>query len=79
MLTGQKFILKQSSRAIETGVSGGMLPVTIAAGEVVEIVSGPIEGDRMVDVLYKGRSVAMFGIDLKTHGVEILDKEHQKL
>jgi hypothetical protein len=72
LLTGKTFTLGKSSHAIETGRAGGMLPIAIAAGEVVQIVSGPSEGNEMVDVLYKGRSLSMFAMDLKMHGVEIL-------
>ncbi len=71
MLTGKQFTLNKSSFGIET-VTGGLARITITTGEIVEVVSGPIDGDRMVDVLCKGRSIAMFAIDLKTRGVEVM-------
>ena len=71
MLTGKRFRISKSSSAIEK-VAGGLFSVTIAAGEIVRFISGPTEGDRMVDVHCNGRSIAMFAIDLKTRGIEIL-------
>ena len=72
MLTGKRYKLIMSSRAIET-VNGKPVPLTVPAGALIEVVSSPREGDRMIDVLWEGWPVAMYAIDLIAHGTEITD------
>ena len=33
---------------------------TVASGAVIEVCNGPIDGDRLVDVIWDGRNVMMF-------------------
>jgi len=48
--------------------------VTIAAGEIIKVASGPKDGDGMVDVLWDGKLVEMFAVDLEARGTEITDR-----
>jgi hypothetical protein len=74
MLTGRSFTLATSTLAIDT-VNGRRTAVTISAGDVVKILAVPGHGGqkRMVDVLWRGRTVAMFTSDVKERGTEISD------
>ena len=38
------------------------------------MAAGPTDGDEMVDVLWEGRMVVMFAIDLNVRGAEITDQ-----
>ncbi|HEY7336234.1 MAG TPA: hypothetical protein VH639_15195 [Bryobacteraceae bacterium] len=50
---------------------GNRVAVTIPAGNIVKVVAGPSDGDRLVDVLWNGRTLVMFAIDLKQRGTEL--------
>ncbi len=39
---------------------------TVASGTVVEVCNDAIDGDRLVDVIWKGREVMMFTRDLRS-------------
>jgi hypothetical protein len=49
--------------------NGKRVAVTIPAGDIVKLVSKPSPWDKMVDVLWEGRVVAMYAIDLKQRGI----------
>ena len=70
MLTGQRFKLRNPALAIEI-VNGIRLRVTIPTRTILKVISGPIDGDQMVDVLWEGKRVRMFAVDLITRGTEI--------
>jgi hypothetical protein len=74
MLTGQRFKLRNPALAIEI-VNGVRLRVTIPARTILKVISGPTDGDQMVDVLCEGRRVRMFAVDLITRGTEISDRK----
>jgi hypothetical protein len=44
---------------------------TVASGTVVEVSDGPIDGDRLVDVIWDGRNVMMFTQDLRSRAERI--------
>jgi hypothetical protein len=71
MLTGRRFELTSPTMAIDES-DGKREAITVPVGAILKVVSGPSsEVDRMVDVLWEGRLVVMFAIDLTTRGVEI--------
>ena len=52
----------------------GNIWLTIPAGAIIKVVSGSTgDGDRMVDVLWEGRTVTMFADDVDVLGTEITD------
>ena len=76
MLTGKKFKLGCPTLAID-GVdgSGKRLTSYVPAGAIIKVVSGPTStGDRMVDVLWDGKTFSMFAIDVNVRGTEVLDE-----
>jgi hypothetical protein len=50
---------------------GGYVARTVAVGTVVEVSNGPIDGDRLVDVVWDGRDVMMFTQDLRSRAERI--------
>lgn len=73
MLIGKRFRLERGTLAVEF-VDGKRRAVTIPVGELIAVVSGPTNGDGLVDVLWNGRTLAMFEIDVDVRGTEITDK-----
>jgi hypothetical protein len=73
MLTGKRFTLESSTMAVDTD-SGKRKAVTIPASSVIKVVSLPRSGDPMVEVLWEGRVVLMFIVDVEERGTEIMEK-----
>ena len=76
MLTGQRFKLRNSTLAIEN-VNGERLRVTVPTRAILKVISGPLDGDQMVDVLWEDKRVRMFAVDLIARGTEIPDRKAQ--
>ena len=73
MLTGRRFRLERPTLAIH-GLEGKRQTSFVPAGAIIKVVSGPTSaGDRMVDVLWDGKIVTMFAIDVDVRGTEVLD------
>ena len=62
-----RFKLEKSTLAIGDA-NGKRVAVTIPAGDTVKLVSKPSPWNKMVDVLWEGRTVAMYAIDLRLRG-----------
>jgi hypothetical protein len=77
MLSGKRFKLETSTLAVET-VDGKGVTVTIPAEAMIKVVSGPRQGDRMMDILWNGRVVRMFAVDVEERGTEIEEKGFSK-
>lgn len=72
MFSGKRFKLRTSTIAIDGG-SRQRVAVTVPAGSIITVVSGPTEGTQMIDVLLDGRPLTMFVIDVRSRGEEIAD------
>jgi hypothetical protein len=69
MLAGKRFTLAKSTLGLDAAEKRRW--VTVPAGATVDVIAGPNgHGDRMVDVLWDGRALAMFAIDLTTDETE---------
>ena len=68
MNTG-RFKLEKSTLAIGDA-DGKRVAVTIRAGDTVKVIADQNPGNKMVDVLWEGRRVAMYAEDLKLRGIE---------
>ena len=74
MPTGRRFVMRTGTVAVEeTGAVPSRSILTIPAGDTITVVSRPRDGDRMVDVLWEGKLVLMFAIDVQERGEEITD------
>jgi hypothetical protein len=51
-------------------VNGLRVAVRIPAGDIVKLIADPSPGNKMVDVLWENRTVAIYAIDLKQRGIE---------
>ena len=69
-MTGQRYRLNTPTLAILT-LDGHNLPVTVPMGSIVQVKNGPLDGDRLIDVVWDGRTVSMFTIDLRDRGEHI--------
>jgi hypothetical protein len=76
MLTGQRFKLRNPALAIEI-VNGVRLRVTVPTRAILKVISGPVDGDQMVDVLWEDKRVRMFAVDLIARGKEMPDRKAQ--
>jgi hypothetical protein len=73
MLTGRRFKLERATLAVEY-VDGKRRAVTLPVGTIIKVVSGPQNGDGMVDILWAERLLAMFEVDVNVRGTEITDQ-----
>jgi hypothetical protein len=71
MQTGKRFTLTVPTLAIES-VDDRRVAITLPVDAVIKVISGPTSQDnRMVNVLWEGRTLVMFAVDLKERGQEI--------
>jgi len=70
MVTGKRFQLRKDTVAIADN-GGKREAVTVPAGAIVKVIAGPDQGDRLIDVLWDGKSIMMFVVDVFTRGTEI--------
>ena len=73
MSTDKRYQLGTSTLAIDT-VEGKRIAVTVPAEAIIKVLSGSSDGSQLVDVLWEGRMVVMFGIDVRLRGTEIVDQ-----
>jgi hypothetical protein len=70
MLAGRRFALTKSIMALD-GVDRRSW-VTIPAGAIIRVTSGPNgTEDQLADVLWEGRSLTLFAVELTANSVEI--------
>jgi hypothetical protein len=70
MGTGSCFRLNTQTLGIESA-DGKRVAVTLPAGAEIKVISAPVGNDRMVDVLWSGKIVAMFAQDVQERGEAI--------
>ena len=70
MLIGKTFTLGKSTLSLAV-MNGRRTAISIPVGATVSVVSEPNNGDGIVDVLWEGRTIAMFLVDLQSRGTEI--------
>ena len=74
MFTGKRFRLSTSTLGI-LSENGERIAVQILKDAVVEVTSGPRPDDeRMVDVVWKGKTLTMFAQDIRDRGEEVKGK-----
>jgi hypothetical protein len=77
MLTGKSFRLEHATLAVGL-IDGRRRAVTIPTGAIIQIVSGPQDGNGMVNVRWDERTVEMFEIDVNVRGTEIIDQSSRR-
>ena len=68
---GDCYKLNTPTLAIMSLPNGKRFPMTVPKGTVVKVVNGPLDGTRLVDVEWEGKTVMMFTIDLRERGTPI--------
>ena len=77
MLIGKRFTISKATVALEA-TNGTRSLVTIPHGVIIEVTSGPTgQGMGTVGVLWEGRSLAMFAIDIEKRGIELVEAASQ--
>jgi hypothetical protein len=66
MQNGQRFRLTREAMAIAQRDSRNVA-ITIPVGAMLEIIGGPFNGTRLMDVRYNDEMIMMFTDDMKTH------------
>jgi hypothetical protein len=64
MENGERFIL---TRAAIANREGRHVSITVPEGSAIEVMNGPFDGTRLMDVKYDGEMIMMFTDDMKTH------------
>ena len=72
MLTGKRFRLERATLSIEI-TNTRPTAFTVPAGSIVKVLSGPSDGDGLVNVAYEGRKLQMFAVDVSGRGTEVAD------
>jgi len=64
LIPGKRYRLNTPTLAI-ANEDGQHHPVTVPRGAVVKVVDGPLDGNRLVDVRWEGKTVMMFTTDIR--------------
>ena len=71
-MRGQRYRLNTPTLAIIQH-DGENHPTTIPNGAVVKVLSGPLDGNRLVDVTWDGKTIMMFTTDIRERCVRLED------
>jgi len=66
-MVGERFRMKTPTLAIMTQ-DGAKIPVMVPKGAEVEVLDGPLNGNRLVDVRWEGKTVMVFTNDIRDRG-----------
>ena len=66
MQTGMRLRLTRSATGIACREERHVA-ITIPEGATIEVIGGPFNGTRLMDVRYEGEMILMFTDDMKTH------------
>jgi len=73
MQNGQRLRLTRSAMAIALREKRHV-PIEIPEGAIIDVIDGPFNGTRLMDVRYEGELIMMFTDDMKTH-TELIKSE----
>jgi hypothetical protein len=73
MQNGEHFRLTRSAMAIALRAERHAA-IMIPEGAIIEVMNGPFDGTRLMDVRYNGEMIMMFTDDMKTHSEPIAGK-----
>lgn len=71
---GEHYVLNAPILGIYSNPNHHKLPLTLPQNAVVRVLEGDISGDRIVDVLWEGKVVMMFTIDLRNRCEKVQDR-----
>jgi hypothetical protein len=67
MTIGETYLIRTALLGIHS-VDGTRIPVMIPVGASVILELGPLDGTRMVDIKWEGKTVTIFTVDLRERG-----------
>ena len=70
-MIGERYKLHAPTLAIMTTPEGQRIPVTVPKNAIISVTAGPLDGTRLVDVEWDGRTVMMFTVDLRERGARV--------
>ena len=73
MLTGRRFVLNQSTIALNI-VDGKDRAIRIPAGATIKVVSD-LKTNNMVDVSWEGKTFTVFAVDVKNRGAAVRSRK----
>ena len=73
MQNGQRFRLTRYAMGIEQR-DGRHVAMLVPEGAIIEVMGGPFDGTRLMDVRYNDEMIMMFTDDMKTH-TELVNAE----
>jgi len=71
MLSGKQFKLERATLGVGTADGGKRHAITVPSGAIIQVASGPENGNGMVIVNWEGQTVEMFLVDVTLRGTEI--------
>jgi hypothetical protein len=66
-MQGKRYRLKTPTLTV-LDQDGHRLPVMVPANSIVQVTAGRLDGNRLVDVEWEGKTLMMFTIDLRERG-----------
>ena len=63
-IRGQHYRLNTPTLAV-INQDGQNRPITVPPGAVVKVIDGPLDGNRLVDVKWDGKTIMMFTTDIR--------------
>ena len=73
MQTGKRFRLTRSAMAVALRKERHVATM-VPEGAIIEVLNGPFDGTRLMDVRYDGELIMMFTDDMKTHTEAVTDE-----
>lgn len=61
----ESYRLDESLLSIHSEENGRRIPILLPSGAVVTVTAGPLDGLRLVDVIWEKKIVMMFTVDLR--------------
>lgn len=74
MLTGKQYALNRATLGLHVSADGHRSPVYLPLGVIVKVTSDPttMGSEDVVDILWEGKIVTIFLVDLQARGEEII-------
>jgi hypothetical protein len=78
MEISETYRLNKAILSIYSEDSSHRIPIMVPSGSLVTITDGPLDGLRMVDVIWGKKTVMMFTVDLKSRATLIKSKSSSR-
>ncbi len=65
MGVAERYRLHKAILSIHSDNDGHRVAITVPSGAIVTVTDGPLDGLRLVDVLWERKTVMMFTVDLR--------------